>query len=244
MMRVLAATLLAFCLVGVGLGTSRADLYGDPNAPIAGKVLGTVIHTDDPEELRYVILRELTDRYASDKGIAVTKAERDVYVKHLQRSMEQDRQRQEARRDELTRRLQGSGLPESERASLASELETLNGLLATLDDMGGEAAEDPAETAAARDQVADAFIRQWKINRALYQEYGGRIIFQQGGPEPLDAYRRFLEERQARGDFEILDADLETRFWRYYINDGIHSFYPTDSAEEAEVLRVPWWLSE
>lgn len=244
MMRALAATVLASCLVGVALGASEAGLYGDPDAPIAGKVLGTVIHTDDPEELRYVILKTLTDRYASDKGIAVTQAERAAYQTHLQRSMEQDRQRQEARRDELTRRLQGSDLPESERASLTSELETLNGLLATLDDMAGGAPEDPAETAAARDQVADAFIRQWKINQALYREYGGRIIFQQGGPEPLDAYRRFLEELQARGDFELLDADLETRFWRYYLDDGIHSFYPTDSAEEAEVFQAPWWLSE
>jgi hypothetical protein len=234
---------LASGLVGLALGTSQADVYGDPNAPIAGNVLGTVIHTDDPEELRYVILKELTDRYASDKGIAVTQDERAAYQTHLQRSMEQDRQRQEARRDELTRRLQGSDLPESERASLASELETLNTLIATLDDMAGGAAEDPAETAAARDQVADAFIRQWKINQALYQEYGGRIIFQQGGPEPLDAYRRFLEERQARGDFEILNADMETQFWRYYRDDSIHSFYPPGSEEEAKVFQVPWWLS-
>jgi hypothetical protein len=243
-MRLLGAGLLACCLCAVALGASDPDLYGDPDDPIAGKVLGMVIHTDDPEALRYVILEQLTDRYASDKGIAVTQAERDAYVKHLQRSMAQDRQRQEARRDELTRRLAAEALPESERASLASERDTLNALLATLDELADSAAGDPAETAAARDQLADAFIRQWKINQALYREYGGRIIFQQGGPEPLDAYRRFLEERQARGDFELLDADLETRFWRYYLNDSIHSFYPPDSEEEAEVFQVPWWLSD
>jgi hypothetical protein len=89
--------------------------------------------------------------------------------------------------------------------------------------------------------VAAAFIRQWKINRSLYREYGGRVIFQQGGPEPLDAYRLFLEERQRDGDFEILDPALGAEFWRYYRNDAMHSFYPPGSAEEKRVFERPSW---
>ncbi len=88
-----------------------------------------------------------------------------------------------------------------------------------------------------------ALILQWKINRALYEQYGGRIIFQQGGPEPLDAYRRFLEERQAQGAFEILNKDLEAPFWRYYVTDAIHSLYPPGSEEEAKTFQTPWWLA-
>lgn len=34
------------------------------------------------------------------------------------------------------------------------------------------------------------------------------------------------------------------RFWRYYLDDSIHSFYPPGSDEEAEVFQVPWWLSD
>lgn len=88
--------------------------------------------------------------------------------------------------------------------------------------------------------------RCWKckLNRALYQDYGGRIIFQQGGPEPLDAYRRFLEERQRQGAFAVLNPELEDAFWRYYRNDSIHSFFPPGSEQEAEAFRTPWWLSD
>jgi hypothetical protein len=102
---------------------------------------------------------------------------------------------------------------------------------------------NPEEIKAARDEAATAFIRQWKINRALYEQYGGRIIFQQGGPEPLDAYRRFLESEQARGDFVILNKDLEAAFWRYYVTDAIHSFYPPGSKEAAQAFEAPPWLS-
>ena len=178
-----------------------AGVYGDPAAPVAGRVLGTVIHTQDAEELRYVVLKELTDRYAASQGITVTQAEKEAYVAHLREALSKD-------------------------PAVAAEL-------------GEESAEDRV----ARLEIAEAFIKQWKINRALYQQYGGRIVFQQGGPEPLDAYRAFLEERQAAGDFDVLDASMAAPFWRYYRDDSIHSFFERGSAEEAKAFEVEPWSS-
>jgi len=180
---------------------AQAGVYGDPAAPVAGRVLGTVIHTQDAEELQYVVLKELTDRYAASQGITVTQAEKEAYVAHLREALSKD-------------------------PAVAAEL-------------GEESAEDKA----ARLEIAEAFIKQWKISRALHQQYGGRIIFQQGGPEPLDAYRRFLEERQAAGDFSIEDPALEAGFWRYYRDESIHSFYEPGSAEEAKALDAEPWSS-
>lgn len=187
---------------------------------------------------------EPTDLYARDQGITVTQAEKDAYIDRLRRSMEQDRQNQARRRDELAGKLQAQGLSDAERKALSAELEALEDLIANLAEVTAPPAEDPEEVRAARQEIASAFIRQWKLNRALYQDYGGRIIFQQGGPEPLDAYRRFLEERQAQGAFRILDPELDSAFWRYYRDDAIHSFYPPGSTEEAEAFQVPWWLSK
>ena len=238
-MNLLIAALLACCLV-IPPYAHAQEHYGDPHVPVAGKALGTVIHTQDAEELRYVILKRLTDRYANEKGITVTQAEKAAYVKRVQEVVQNDRERQLARRNELSRKLAAGGLPEAERKALESELDTTNNTLAALGERGSGA---PApEEVKAREEIAAAFIRQWKINRALYQQYGGRIIFQQGGPEPLDAYRRFLEEARSHGDFEIADKDLEAGFWRYYLNDAIHSFYVVDSKEEAQALGTPPWL--
>lgn len=177
----------------------QAGVYGDPALPVAGHVLGTTVHTQDADELRYVVLKALTDRYAASQGITVTEEEKEAYVAHLRAALSED-----------------------------------PAVAATL---GPESAEDQA----ARLEIAEAFILQWKINRALYQQYGGRIGFQQGGPEPLDAYRAFLEERQAAGDFSIEDDAMTEAFWRYYRDDSIHSFYEPGSAEEARAFgAVPW----
>lgn len=175
--------------------------YGDPTLPVAGRVLGMAIHTLDAEELRYVVLEKLTDRYVESQGITVSQAEQEAYAARL--------------REELSR-----------DPAVAAEL-------------GQESAEDRA----ARLEIGAAFIRQWKINRALYQQYGGRIGYQQGGPEPLDAYRLFLEERQAAGDFSIDDATMVEPFWRYYRNDEIHSFYEPGSEEEARAFEVSPWTA-
>jgi hypothetical protein len=234
----LAAALLV-CAVAAGCAHST---YGDPAVPVAGTVLGTVVHTRDAEEFRYVVLRELTDRYAQDQGIVVTPAEKDAYVRHVQEGLAKDRAQNTARRADLAGRLAAGGLSDAERSRLAAEIASLDDLLAALGDPGTARA-DPQEEAT-RQQVAAAFILQWKINRALYRQYGGRIIFQQGGPEPLDAYRRFLEEAQSRGDFRIVNRSLEAAFWRYYRENSIHSFYPPGSREEAQAFAVPWWQSK
>jgi hypothetical protein len=230
----------ASCLFVASLVAACAhETYGDPELPVAGTVLGTSVHTRDAEELRHVVLRQLTARYAQVNGIEVTQAEKDAYVSRVREVLAEDRERHAARRNELAGKLAAGGLPEAERARLAAEIARLDEALAALGDAGSTSA-DPEEVRA-RQQVASAFILQWKINRALYRQYGGRIIFQQGGPEPLDAYRRFLEDAQSRGEFRIVRADLVVPFWRYYRDDSIHSFYRAGSREEAQVLEVAPW---
>jgi hypothetical protein len=187
--------------VAVEAQATPAGIHGDPAVAIAGRVLGTVVHTQDAEELRYVVLKELTDRYAAAQGITVTQAEKERYAALVREALSKD-------------------------PAVAAEL-----------------GEETAEDRAARLEIAAAFIKQWKINRALYQQYGGRIGFQRGGPEPLDAYRAFLEERQAAGDFSIEDTALAAQFWRYYEDDSIHSFVEPGSADEAKAFGIQPWMS-
>jgi len=101
--------------------------------------------------------------------------------------------------------------------------------------------EETAEVEHMRRDMARSMIRQWKRNRALYRQYGGRIIYQQLGPEPLDAYRRYLQERQAAGDFTIHEKAFEEAFWRYFTDDTMHDFFPPGSEEEAQALATPPW---
>jgi hypothetical protein len=36
------------------------------------------------------------------------------------------------------------------------------------------------------------------VSQALYREFGGRIIFPQAGWEPINAYRKLLEQYEAQ----------------------------------------------
>ena len=101
--------------------------------------------------------------------------------------------------------------------------------------------EEVEQVASNRRNMAQALIRQWKINQALYEEFGGRIIYQQFGPEPLDAYRQFLEKRQSEGAFAIHDQSLATSFWRYFTDESMHDFMEPGSTDEAIAFAVPPW---
>jgi hypothetical protein len=206
-------------------------------------VLGTEIRASDPEELRYLVLGPLTDRYAAERGIDVMPDEIGDYLARMAAVREQERRERDARLAEIDKQLAKPGLADDQRITLSAERDKLEQLRRDLESVPANP-QEAAEEAQARRTVAAAFIRQWKINQALYRDYGGRIIFQQGGPEPLDAYRRFLEEQQRKGAFAIADKALEAAFWRYYRSDNIHSFYPAGSAEEARAFATPWWLAE
>ena len=214
--------------------SAAAEGYGQSEAPLVATVLGTEVRTSDPQEMQFIVIGKLLDRYAAGEGIAVTSGEVAEYLAAQERFMAGDRQRREARRAELAAMLKAETVLGEQREALSRELEVLEQLAASEKDEATEA--DDPEIKAYTEEVARSFILRWKVNRALYRQYGGRIIFQQAGPEPLDAYRRFLEEQAAQGNFRILKPDFVPEFWRYYVTDAIHDFYPPGSEAEADAF--------
>lgn len=103
--------------------------------------------------------------------------------------------------------------------------------------------DEAAEADRMRREMGRAMIERWKLNQSIHARYGGRIIFQQFGPEPLDAYRRYLEERQAAGELEIHDPSMAEAFWRYFTDESKHDFYETGSEAESQALTTPPWES-
>ncbi len=101
--------------------------------------------------------------------------------------------------------------------------------------------EEKADMDAMRRDMASGIIRQWKINKALYDQYRGRVVYQQLGPEPLDAYRQFLRQCEADGAFAIPDQAVETSFWGYFTDESIHDFMAPGGTDEARAFATPPW---
>ncbi|MBL8201623.1 MAG: hypothetical protein JNK40_11665 [Chromatiales bacterium] len=131
-----------------------------------------------------------------------------------------------------------------EEAELASYLGNMRRGMAAEGLTAGEEDLSPDEKRqvdAMRREMGSSLIRQWKINKSLHEAYGGRIIYQQLGPEPLDAYRQYLEERQKAGDFRIDESAMKQAFWQYFTDDSQHDFMKKGSADEARAFATSPW---
>jgi hypothetical protein len=89
--------------------------------------------------------------------------------------------------------------------------------------------------------VAESFILDWKTSKALYEEYGSGVIFQQFNPlEPVGAYLALLREQEAMGSFQIFDDALSAGFWDYFTRDHGHWFVKPEKVDYSK----PWWERE
>ena len=87
-------------------------------------------------------------------------------------------------------------------------------------------------------ELAEEGVLSWKTSKALYEEYGGPVIFQQLNPfEPIGAYLVFLREYEKNGSFQIHDSRSNSRFWEYFTRD--HG--PWVVEPQKVDYSVPWW---
>lgn len=195
------------------------------------------------EKLSALILGPLVEEYAKTHNITSSDEEINAFVKQTEpkdpislknlreseegykRHLKQLRERKKMLDDELLQ----PNLRKETKQKILEELDLINkGLSYRFANLQQESSQ----------RVASVFLRAWKLNKSLYEQYGGRVIFQQAGPEPVDAYRDFLKEHETKGDFEIYDENLKKSFWAYFIDDG-HSFYSKEEGEK--VMQIPWW---
>ncbi len=136
-------------------------------------------------------------------------------------------------RDQLSLELKETSLSPDQRAKKESELKRIKSIVLMV-------RKDAKEVEENAEKMAQRLVAEWKLNKTLYEKYGGRVIFQQGGAEPIDAYRDYLKEQEKKGNFEIFDKQYEPKFWNYFVNDNIHKFMP----DGEKFINTPWWMME
>jgi hypothetical protein len=79
----------------------------------------------------------------------------------------------------------------------------------------------------------------WKIERELFNRYGGVVTFSKfRSPMPFDAYRKFLEDAERTRAFEIIDKEVRAAFFERF--RGKPRFVvPPDKVD----LDTPWWAA-
>jgi pyruvate/2-oxoglutarate dehydrogenase complex dihydrolipoamide acyltransferase (E2) component len=213
-----------------------------PDKDTIAVVLGKTITIKDKDRLNELIFGALLEQYAKENKIEPTEAELDAFVQKTEEMKKQHHAKFEKDRDNLLKELKSKSLTEHERTEKTSRLKTLENILKASKEVDEKAKGMEEKMQMMRRNMARHFVKSWKINKSLYEKYGGRIIFQQAGVEPLDAYREFLKEQEKKGAFKIFGKDYEISFWKYFINDSMHTFYLKEDG--AKFMKTPWWLMD
>lgn len=87
--------------------------------------------------------------------------------------------------DRLKKELESSSLSDRDREKKRSQLSTIESLLTSARETKEQTKGMEETMRSMIRQMAQEFVRSWKINKALYEQYGGQVVFQQAGVEPL-----------------------------------------------------------
>ncbi len=215
---------------------------GAMNTDVIAVVLGKKITTGEKDKLNGLIFSALLQQYAKENKIEPSEAELDAFVTKLVEMEKLTQAKDEADRAQLRHQLQSTSLSDQDRKEKESELQTIERTLKSTQEAKEMSKGMEDQMRLMKRQIAQQFVKSWKINKALYAQYGGRVIFQQAGVEPLDAYRDFLMEQEKKGAFQIIDKQYEPEFWRYFTNDAMHTFYNKDDG--AKFINTPWWMMD
>lgn len=234
---------MILCSVNCFAQTTYNESSTNDNKVIA-VVYGQDIHMSEKDNLVGIIFGSLLEKYANDHNIKPTKAEIEAFASKSKKQEIQSRKEWEQNRKDILIKLKSRDLSESERQDLKSQLEMLNNILEVDPELEKYTQENPEEVRKSEENIAKHFIQAWKINKALFQQYGGRVIFQQAGPEPIDAYRDFLKEEERKGCFQIMDKSFDVTFWNYFVNDNMHTFISETREEGNKIFEIPFWLMD
>lgn len=194
--------------------------------------------------LTELIFVPLLGEFGRNNNINASEEEIDEFIDLAETAREEAEAQFTEQRDAILQRLERSSLAPSDREHLEAQLETLNSILDSKTEMEQRARDRFGEDYESRMRTIDEtnarqMIVAWKLNKRLYDQYGGRVVFQDDGPEPLEAYSAFLAEKKKEGAFGIYDSELQAAFWDYFQNDNLHSFYTPE--ESHEIMKQPWW---
>jgi hypothetical protein len=163
-------------------------------------------------QIARVFGKPVTDRFVEEKNISATQQVIADYKANFRKLRQKHLEESEARLSELKTKLAAPDLSAEEKVKLEKEQKMLDFILPRLRD---------ATTSEAPDELARMFIVARKTEQELHKAFGGRVIFQQAGPEALDARRKLFEQAEEKGDIKFNDPGVRHLFY-YYFNNMKH----------------------
>jgi hypothetical protein len=193
------------------------------------------------------IIRPLESRYVRQRNLHPMDEEIEQFIQSHHEHTAQVEQKLRADLHEQRRRL-AAAESAAEREEASARVEALEALLALregevrrrelLDDE--ERSELEEYQALSDRELASVWVATWKFHRSLHREFGGgAVAWRDSGPEPIGAYRKWLEGLESSGDFTITAPELRELFWSYWRADPDVIVNPDE-----DPFAAPWWVDQ
>ncbi len=227
----------ALLLVAALALTPQATLGAD----VIATVLGQVITRDEIAaaegeraqdiKLHDLVWRRVSRHYIDVQGLAATPEEIAAAVEYHREFAARDRDQRARKLAELDERLAADGLKPDERARL-EEFRKVLGRLAQHD---MEQDRLPPPDPARQGQLLIPWIEQWKMNKALYEQYGGVVALTRFGPDPHGARAALMADYERRGLLRFSDPAQRERVFAWL------NRRPSMVTRPEEVDFTPYW---
>jgi hypothetical protein len=139
---------------------------------------------------------------------------------------------------EILAPLRAKYIKEHKLEATEAEMTEFEEFLAAIETKTPSKKKEPLKPQKPEHEIARFFIEQWKFHKALHDKYGGRVIFQQAGLEPLDAYVKWLADEEKAGNFQVFDPKWKDAFAEYYYKPKYHRFL---DGETKDPFKAPFW---
>lgn len=201
-----------------------------------GELFGKPVYRDqlDVSSAHEIFLQPVWDKYKNDNHAKLTPTEDEVnfanvaFDERRRKGLEAEGGEAKFRKEmkEIEAKLEVRNLQEGEVAKLEQRHMLLETKLTI------------------PEGFADFMLQNWKLQKHLYDNFGGgRILWQQAGIEAFDATRRWMEAQEKAGHFKLSDPILRGEVFDYWTKD--HGSFLIDDADQIrESMLEPVWVAK
>jgi len=154
-----------------------------------------------------LVWRRIAPHYIARKGLAATQAEVAELAAYDREFSAKDRAQRARKLEELNQRLATEELGAADRA----RLEEFRAVLARMASRDAERDRLPPPDPDRQAASYSPWVEMWKMNKALYQQYGGIVALTRFGHDPHGARAALLADYERQGLLRISDARLRER---------------------------------
>jgi len=183
------------------------------------------------QQFAALIWPRIARHYVDNHGLNATAAELAELQAYDDAFEKKDRAQRKRKLAELDQRLTSNELSPEQRA----HSEDFRNTLQRLEQHDAEADALPKPDSAGHAATYAPWIEMWKMNKALYEQYGGVVALTEFGPDPRGARAALFADYEKQGWLNFYDEPLREQFFAMLAEK------PRIVVRPGEVDFTPYW---